>query len=124
MRPFSLHSQSLTDEQKKWIQEHRKLLLEHIRINASIQRHNKQIEYAGAPEFIYAHYRLLKSDGFGDVEETPKMKQLTAHVWNLADRYEEMKIEWDEFRDEVERWYLLVSSKLETRRGPKAVARD
>jgi hypothetical protein len=120
-RPVDNPPQVLTDEQTAYLKKRLPLLGESIRLDHEIKQGEIERRKMGAEAFIGLHYALLKHDGYGEIEETPAMRQLTKYLWDLADRQQAGQITWAAFEDEVERWYLLVVDKLDAINGPKAL---
>lgn len=119
--PVDNPPQVLTDEQNAYLRNLLPLLGENIRLDHEISEGQNERRKLGAEAYIGLHYALLKHDGYGEIEETPAMRQLTQYLWDLADRQQAGQITWAAFEDEVERWYLLVSAKLEGLSGPKTL---
>lgn len=111
--------QKLSEPQQNFLIQYAALLSENIKLNTELVTAMKAREQAGPLDCVYFHYKLLEQDGFSAIEENPPIRQLTKYLWNLVDRYDSKELSWEAFEDQVERWYLLMTDKLDAFKGPK-----
>jgi len=104
--------QTFTPEQTEYIQARTEMLVEHVRVNKRMRDDEEERKAAGPLDFIYYHHEILEREGFHLIEDTAPVRQLTRYLWDLVDRYNTRGMEWHEFEDQVEQWYLVLSDKI------------